>query len=232
MSNGMITASDISDDQKPSIVTTMEDFVYEKLSELIVDERTSPEFIVLLWKELWAADESKISAANRMVLLNLIVSKNTHGVSYLELIASVFDSIIEVSDYSENINTHRSHVNLLESLFINTVYDSPEQVDADTISTLLPLFENKTCIYWSRLIVESGAFPISLAIDAALDGHTAVQVGIRSQRMDDVRKEAIKILSEGTDEDFSSVPDAWLWSILKWDWLLETAARSYHNERK
>lgn len=223
VTDGMITVNDIPSNSKSNMAITTEDFMYEKLSGLITDEHTSPEFIVLLWKELWAANEDKISAENRMRLLNLIIdgNGNNHGVGYLKLAASVSEDVIRASDNTRKVSNYKAHLNLLETLFIKTGFDSPAQVDNDTVFKLLSLFEDKNCLYWCRLITEARAFPIAPIIHFAINGRRSVQLGIKRTRTDHARQRAIEILSEENDEDFSSVPDTWLWSILKWDWMAE-----------
>lgn len=193
-----------------------ERLMYRSLSRLVENEDTSPEVIVLLWKELWAADEKDIPLYECKKLIRLIID-NPHGMSYLTLASHIVQNILDL--YEVKRSRFYGKVDVAKYLFDGILEDDSSDIDIDAADKLLALFENNNSNYISYSLAMSSTFPIDYVCKLSLDGDPYAQRA-SYERIDEIRKRALELIREQTGEDLHSASDSMLWNLLQWNWLL------------
>lgn len=194
-----------------------ERLMYKSLTKLVENPTTSPEVIVLFWKELWSASDDDIPKIERKKLIRLIVD-NPHGINHITLASYIVQDLLDL--YSIKRSRYHVKIDLGEYLFNNILRDEALNTDLDAATKLLVLFDDKCKNFNKYRLATSPVFPIDLVYKLSIDGNTYAQQASH-ERIEEFRKKALEVLFEQTNEDLSDAPNNWLWSILGWDWMIE-----------
>lgn len=192
-----------------------ERLMYQSLTRLVENESTSPEVIVLFWKELWAASDNDIPRSERKKLIRLIID-NPHGIKLIVLASHIVQDIFDY--YSVKRSKYHVKMDLNEYLFNNIAIDKPSNIDIDAANKLLVLFDEKCKNFNGYRLAASPVFPTELVYRLSLDGNVHAQQA-SYERIDEFRQKALELIFEQTGEDLHGAPNSLLWNLLQWNWL-------------
>jgi hypothetical protein len=199
-----------------------ERLMYRSLANLVENESTSSEVIILFWKELWAASEKDIPLHECKKLIRLIID-NPHGVSYITLASHIIQDILDL--YSVKRSRFYGKVDVSRYLFDKISKADSSDIDIDAAIKLLILFDDDKSNYIAYSLAMSSAFPIDFVCKLSLDENPYAQQA-SFNRIHELRQRALELISEQTGENLHGAPDNLLWNLLQWSWLLGVSKQS------
>lgn len=190
---------------------------YKYLSDLVFDESTSLEVILLIWEELWTYRVNDISVDNAKALSDFIVDLKI--VKPIILASRIVEHILNISVASNKDTVRKfNQADMLSYLLKRIQKDTSADTDISEASKLLVLFDHLDTECYAFKIASSISFPSDLVYNLAIAGNRTAK-SVKKIRYQEFRQKALELILEQTGEDLHSAPDNMVWDVVKWDWM-------------